>query len=143
MNQDKITELLKNYPYYRYAVRMYETDRPVALRATEYSDMPRGGGFGARAPKLFGPAYQDELDYAEYKKAVMYIEGALETLTDEEQSVIKLRWMDELSLDQIAKRKSYSKSTIKRTHRRAWCKLTICLRFMDVPHIEQIQITVA
>ncbi|MFK4167236.1 sigma-70 family RNA polymerase sigma factor [Paenibacillus lautus] len=140
MNQDKITELLKNYPYYRYAVRMYETDRPVALRATEYSDMPRGGGFGTRAPKLFGLADEDELDYDRYKKAVVHIEGALETLTDEEQSVIKLRWMDELSLDQIADRKSYSRSTIKRTHKRALAKLTICLRFVDIPYIEEITV---
>lgn len=140
MNQDIITELLRNYPYYRYAVRMYESDRPVALRATEYSDMPRGGGFGARAPKLFGPDFQDELDYECYKKAVVHIEGALETLTDEEQSVIKLRWMDELSLDQIADRKGYSRSTIKRTHKRALYKLTICLRFVEIPYIEQIPV---
>ncbi|MNU01888.1 Sigma-70, region 4 [compost metagenome] len=70
----------------------------------------------------------------------------METLTDEEQSVIKLRWMNEMTLDQIANRKNYSKATIKRTHKKALGKLVICLRFLEVPHIEQIslgQITVA
>ncbi len=141
MNQDKVTELLRNYRYYRYAVRMYETDKPVFLSATEYSDMPRGSTLGgARIPKFIGPSFDDQLDYERYRKAVDYIEGALETLTDEEQSVIKLRWMDELSLDQIADRKSYSRSTIKRTHKRALAKLTICLRFVETPYIEQIPV---
>lgn len=139
MNQDKVTQLLRNYPYYRYAVMMFVTDRPVMLQATEYSDMPRGGGgFGPKSPKVYGDTFEDVLDYEKYKRAVTYIEGAMETLTDEEQSVIKLRWMDDMTLDQIAYRKGYSTSTIKRTHRRALEKLTICLRFVEVPYIEAI-----
>ncbi|MNH83828.1 RNA polymerase factor sigma-32 [compost metagenome] len=146
MDKDKVTELLSKYPYYKYAVRMYEQDMPVVLQATEYTDMPRGGSFGPRYPKSFGKTLDDINDYEEYSKACRFIEGALETLTDEEQSVIKLRWMNEMTLDQIANRKNYSKATIKRTHKKALGKLVICLRFLEVPHIEQIslgQITVA
>ncbi|MFD1136749.1 sigma factor-like helix-turn-helix DNA-binding protein [Paenibacillus urinalis] len=138
MDTDKVTRLLRNYPSYRYAVRMYEKDQPVMLQATEYTDMPRGGGFGSRAPKTFDKSLDDLMDYEEYKKSVNYIEGALETLNDEEYSIVKLRWMDDLTLDQIAVRKNTSTSTVKRVHRRALAKLSICLRFAEVPYIESI-----
>lgn len=142
MNKDKVTELLHNYQSYKYAVRMFETTGWVAISGTQWSDMPGSGrGFGPRAPVKFATdSLQDVADYNEYKSAVEAVEGALETLNDEERSVIRLKWMDGLTLNQIAQRKAYSVDTIKRTHKAAFRKLYICLRFVRVPEIEQIPV---
>ena len=141
MNKDKVTELLHNYQSYKYAVKMFETTGWVAIAGTQWSDMPRGGSFGPRAPvKFSSDSLQDVQDYNAYKEAVKALEGALEMLNDEEQSVIRLKWMEGLTLSQIAQRKSYSIDTIKRTHMAAFRKLYICLRFVKVPEIEQIPV---
>lgn len=143
MDRDKVTELLKNYRSYRYAVRMFETTGWVGVSGTQYSDMPRSSNFGSRAPAKFGCSFEDVLDYGRYKAAVDAIEGALDTLTEDERSVIRLKWMEDMTLEMIAGRRECSRDTIKRIHRRALNKLAICLRFVDVPHIERIPLPVA
>ena len=142
MNQrDKVIELLKLYPSYKYAVRMYETTGWVAISGTQYSDMPRGGGFGSKAPvKFMVDSFLDTNDYHTYKRTVELIEGAMDTLMDEERSVIRLKWLGNLTLAQIAMRKWYSERTIQRAHKKGLQKLAICLRFVEAPEIEQIPV---
>lgn len=142
MNRDKITELLRNYRSYKYAIRMYESPRMICAGTASYDDMPRNGSFGSRIPpRNDGISFEDANDYITYKEAVEAVDGALETLTDDEQSVIKLRWMDSLTLEQISRRKFCSRDTIKRIHKRAYNQLSICLRFVrEVPQIEKVPV---
>ena len=146
MNRDNVTELLKNYRNYKIAVNQYERHRPRASAGiANYEGMPSGSG----APELFFSAnsrmgdmghtsFQDRLDYQSYSEVVKDIEDGLQALTDEEQSVIKLKWMDKLSLQQIADRKELSIRTIKSRHKSALASLEICFRFIKPPHIEDI-----
>lgn len=146
MNRENVTELLKNYRNYKYAVNQYERHRPRASAGiANYEAMPSGSG----APELFfapnsrmgdmgHTSFQDRLDYQTYSEVVRDIEGGLETLTDEEQSVIKLKWMDKLSLQQIADRKGLSVGTIKSRHKSALASLDVCFRFIKPPQIEEI-----
>lgn len=145
MNRDNVTELLKNYRSYRYAVNQYERHRPRASAGiANYDAMPSGSG----APELFfaqqgrmadmgHTSFQDTLDYQTYSEVVKDIEGGLETLTDEESSVVKLKWMDGMTLQQIADRKSVSVRTIKGHHKSALASLDICYRFIRPPQIEE------
>lgn len=142
MDKNKVTTLLKRYPSYKYAVRMYETTGWVALTGTVWSDMPRGGGFGSRAPVKFAcDSLQDVMDYQAYKRAVNAVEGALETLTEDERSVITLKWMHGLTLSVIEERRHMGTGYAKQIHRRALGNLAICLRFAEVPEIEDITMT--
>lgn len=139
--RDKVTELLKNYRSYQYAMKQYETTGWVAISGTGYSDMPRGGGFGSRAPVRFAvDSLEDTRDYNRYRRIVDAIDGALHTLGELEESIIRFKWMHDLTLVQIAERKNYSVSTIKRTHKQAFRKLVICLQFEEIPEIEQIAV---
>jgi RNA polymerase sigma factor (sigma-70 family) len=143
IDRDKVTELLKNYRSYQYAIRMYETTGWAAIGGTGYSElgMPRNSSFGPRAPVKFTcDSLADRLDYQQYKRAVEAVDGALKTLNDDEESVIRHKWMDDMTLAQIARRKNYSERTVKRMHKMALTKLAICLRFFDVPEIEQIPV---
>lgn len=144
MNTNKVTELLKSYRAYRYAVRQYENHKPLAQAGVaNYSGMPGGSG----APELFfdrvgkmadmgHTSLQDALDYEEYRGIVNAIDSALDTLNDDQRSVIKLKWMDGVTLVDIALRKSYSERSVKRLHKSALSNLSICLRFVDIPSIE-------
>lgn len=145
MNKDKVTELLKTYRAYRYAVKQFENHRckPQAGIAN-YDAMPGGSG----APELFFDrvgkmadmgqhSRSDWVDYCAYKDIVDMIDSALETLSDEQQSVIKLKWMEGVTLVDIAKRKHYSEPTVKRLHKMALSNLTVCLRFADTPPIQR------
>lgn len=145
MNKDKVTELLKTYRAYRYAVKQYENHicYPQAGIAN-YDAMPSGSG----APELFFDrvgkmadmglkSRDDRMDYYAYKRIVDMIDSALETLNEEQRSVIKLKWMDGVTLVDIAKRKHYSEPTVKRLHKMALANMTICLRFADMPEIQR------
>jgi DNA-directed RNA polymerase specialized sigma24 family protein len=146
MNRENVTELLKNYRSYKYAVNQYERHRPRAgAGIANYEAMPSGSG----APELFFTAngrmadmghtsLQDRMDYQSYSEVIRDIEGGLETLTDEEQSVVKLKWMDKLSLQQIADRKGLSLRTIKSCHKSALSSLQACYRFIKMPEITEI-----
>lgn len=143
----KVEELLKNYLSYRHAVTVYERHKPMpSAGIANYSGMPSGSGSPERFFAIVGkPADmgytsdEDYQDYAEYKTAVVEIEGALETLTEEQLSVVKLKWMQDVSLKQIAVRKHCHEVTIKKMHRIAINKLTKALRFTDVPDIHVIE----
>jgi RNA polymerase sigma factor (sigma-70 family) len=146
VNRENVTELLKNYRNYKYAVNQYERHRPRASAGiANYEAMPSGSG----APELFfapnsrmgdmgHTSFQDRLDYQAYSEVVRDIEGGLETLTDEEQSIVKLKWMDKLSLQQIADRKGLSVRTIKSTHKAALSSLQVCFRFIKTPEINEM-----
>lgn len=147
MTREQITETIKRYLAYKHAVNMYERYRPMpSAGIANYSAMPNGSGAPERFFALVGkPAdmghtsLQDELDYRKYKIAVTELEGAFGVLTEEEYSVIKLKWMHDMDLGVIAERKKYSVTTIKRQHKRALDKLVDALRFAQFPEIEQNQ----
>lgn len=144
IDRDKVTELLRNYPHYKFAVRNFETTGWVALTGTVWSDSPRGGGFGSKAPvKFASDSIQDVMDYNSYKKATDAVEGALETLTDDEQAIITLKWMHGLTLDQIEDRRHMGRGYAKQVHRKALKSLAICLRFVEVPEIEEVAESIA
>lgn len=147
MNRENVTELLKNYRNYKYAVNQYERHRPRAgAGIANYDGMPSGSG---AAELFFAPnsrmgdmghtSFQDRLDYQSYADVVRDIEDGLQTLTDDEQSVIRLKWMDKLSLQEIADKKFLSIRTIKSRHKSALSSLEICFRFVKPPHIEDIE----
>lgn len=144
MNREQITETLKQYLAYKHAVNMYERHRPVpSAGIANYTAMPSGSGAPERFFDIVGKAadmgmtsHADYLDYNRYKSAVTELEGAFDVLTEEELSVIKLKWMHDVSLKDIAERKRYSLITIKRQHKRAMGKLGNALRFAQFPEIE-------
>lgn len=141
MNRNEVTEMLKKYRTYKFAIRNFEKTGWVSMTGTQWSDMPRGGGFGSRAPvKFASDSLQDVADYNEYKRTIELVDGALDELRDEERSVVCLKWMDDMTLQQIADRKRYSKETIKRYHRKGLTKLCNCLRFVELPEIEYLPV---
>ena len=147
MNREQITETLKVYLAYKHAVNMYERHQPIpSAGVANYSAMPSGSGAPERFFAIVGkPAdmghtsLQDVLDYRKYKAAVTELEGAFAVLTEDEESVIKLKWIHDLDLSIIAERKKYSVITIKRWHKRALDKLETALRFAQFPVIETHQ----
>lgn len=148
VDRDKVTKLLKNYRYYRMAVKGYErntTDELITnkyfsaarCRTTLYSDMPMGMGGGSSAPRLTGGwSLDDESEYREYKYIVERIDDALNLLSDEEKSVLVLKWMDGMTLDQIATRKGFSEAWAKKVHRKSINDLALCFRFDFVPDVD-------
>ncbi|WP_239632932.1 sigma factor-like helix-turn-helix DNA-binding protein [Paenibacillus sp. H1-7] len=144
MSKDKVTELLKNYKSYKAAIEDYE--RPYGednygkymvaapCRTAGYSDMPMGGSYGPRVPKLTGDwYYEDFKEYEEYQYVVRRIGIALDALNTDERTVITLKWLDDFTLDEISQRKRFSLPTVKRIHRRALEKLEISLKFVRPP----------
>lgn len=139
MDRDKVTELLKNYRSYKFAVKNYESNHLPAASIASYSDMPRSIGFESSPPRFNnGLSIQDHIDYIEYKRAVEAIEGALETLTDNEKLVIEKKWMVGITLKNIEINYHYGTDYAKKIHRRALQKLSICLTFVDVPSIREV-----
>lgn len=138
MNRDKVTELLRRYKSYKFAVRNYETAGWAAIGNNVDRDGFSGGGFGSRAPKKYGASFQDAMDYEMYKTIVDAIEGALDTLPSDEQEIIRLKWFEGITLRKISERYSYSVETIKLKHRKAINSLSICLNFVVVAEIECI-----
>lgn len=146
INRENVTELLKNYRNYKYAVNQYERHRPRAgAGIANYTGMSGGEGASelffapnGRMADMGETSLGDRLDYQAYSEVARDIEGGLETLTDEEQSVVKLKWMDKLSLQQIADRKGLSITTIKSRHKSALASLGVCFRFIKPPQIHEI-----
>ena len=144
MNREQITETIKGYLAYKHAVNMYERHKAVpSAGIANYTAMPSGSGAPERFFAMVGKAadmgltsWKDEQDYQTYKEAVTELEGAFHVLTEEEYSVIKLKWMHDIDLREIAERKKYSVITIKRQHKRALDKLGKALRFAQFPEIE-------
>jgi RNA polymerase sigma factor (sigma-70 family) len=143
VNREEIAEALRGYLSYRYAVTMYERHRPSpSAGIANYTAMPSGSGAPERFFAIVGkPAdmgntsLQDEIDYQSYRNFVVDLEGAFGVLTEEEYSIIKLKWMDDFTLQQISDRKHCSVNTVKRSHKRALEKLHNGLRFAKLPQI--------
>jgi len=145
-HRDKIEKLLKNYKSYKCAMLQYEKHKPFPQAGVaNYSGMPSGSG----APELFfaqvgkmadmgDVSNEDKKDYEAYSMAVEAVESALDTLEDDERSIIKQKWIDKLTLKQIASKKSMHISTVKAKHRSAFASLAICFRFIEPPQIEEI-----
>lgn len=143
MNRDKVTQLLKNYKSYKYAVKCYEVDYLPVPSIASYSDMPRSAGFESSVPRGNNSlSLNDHQDYHEYKTAVVAIEGAMNTLSDIERLVIKKKWMDGYTLRIIEDRHHLGIDYAKKIHRKALENLAICLTFTEVPKIHNTQQTV-
>jgi len=148
MHKDQITEALKNYRSYRYAVSQYERHKPYPNAGiANYSGMSGGSGAtelffapNGRMADMGHLTLEDVLDYEMYKSAISDIDGALDILTDDERKVIRKKWMEGMSLNEIADNDIHSHVTIKRTHKRALNKLEKCFRFTPfiAPEIETI-----
>jgi DNA-binding NarL/FixJ family response regulator len=144
MNREEIGEALKGYLSYKYGVAVYESHIPApSAGIANYNPMPSGSGAPERFFEIVGKqadmgntSFQDHLDYLDNKRLVTEIEGAFGVLTEEEMSIIKLKWMQDFTLHQIAERKHCSEITIKRHHRMALSKLYNALRFSKLPQIE-------
>lgn len=144
--RDKVEKLLKNYRAYKFAKNNYERHKSFPQAGVaNYEGMPSAKG----APELFfsqvgkmadmgNKSSADIKDYLSYKRAIETIEGALETLNDDERNIIKMKWMDNLTLNQIAEFKHLTLITVRRIHRRAINQLQICFRFIEPPQIEDI-----
>jgi DNA-directed RNA polymerase specialized sigma24 family protein len=107
--------------------------------------MPSGQGatefFFARTGKPADMGYykkEDNEDYEKYKTVVWEIEQALNALTEEQKSVVTLKWVHGLTLRVISERKYYSIETVKRHHRGALDRLEVAFRFTTVPIIVNI-----
>lgn len=140
----KVTELLIKYPAMKYAVTVYESHKPrPSAGIANYTAMPTGSGAPERFFAIVGkPAdmgmttKDDYTDYIQYKAAVTEIEGALSILTDDQQMVIKNKWLKGLTLKQIQSMRYCSLDTVKRNHRMALSTLEDALRFTYIPEIE-------
>lgn len=143
IDRDKVTELLKNYRSYKYAVRMYEQSIGVPCATTAvYDDMPRSSSFGSRSPRMNdGISVQDTLDYLELKQVVEAIDGAVQyVLSDDEQMVIKRKYLDQntTTLYRISVAKDKDESTIRRWHKEALRKLATSLEMITKPSMYEI-----
>ena len=143
MNErDKVQELLKNYRSYKYAV-----SNGIAPFVDEDTlGMPMALDFGSRPPRLMGSRgslVSSTTDFRKYDRAVRMISGAVEdVLDDDEREVVTLRWMERntMTLERIAERKRVCERTVRTVHKRALNKLTLALRFVDVPDIHNLDI---
>ncbi|GCL71781.1 hypothetical protein PN4B1_16860 [Paenibacillus naphthalenovorans] len=130
MNRDKVTELLKDYRSYRFAVNNWTTyDGP------DWGSKRIATGRGDLIIGL------NEWDYRRYMQIVSSIEGAVaEVLDDDERAVIEMKYMNRntLTLSQIGDFKAMSERSVKYVHKRALKKLTMALRFVEVPEIHNL-----
>lgn len=140
MNRDKVTELLKNYRSYKYAV----SNGIAPFVEDDTLGMPMMLDYGSRPPKGLtgrGNTFASTQDYHIYSRAVKMIDGAVnEVLNDTERDVIELKYTtrNPLTLEQIAERKGLCERTVRTLHKRALTKLVLALRFVDVPEIHNL-----
>lgn len=144
--QEDIKEMLQNYRSYKFGVQQFERHKPMASAGiASYEQRISGQG----APLLFfdnqgrmadmgHTSFADLINYQKDKEAVEAVEGALYTLTEDERSVIILKWMDGITLKQIEQRKPMCLSTIKMHHRRGWTKVYNALKFVEIPEIHNL-----
>lgn len=137
MDRDKVTELLKNYRSYKYAV----SNGIAPHEPNDTLGMPMSFDYGPRAPRSFGErgnTLQSAIDYRQYKRAVEAVNGAVdEVLSDDEQKVIKYKYLERntLTLYQIADRYHMTEDRAKYLHRKALKSLEKALMFVEVPDI--------
>lgn len=143
MQQSEISALIRNYRAYRYAVRQYEKHNPYpSAGVANYDAMPGGSG----APELFfdrvgkaadmgNTSLADAMDYQAYKSAVEAIEGAMDILNENERYVVRMKWMEDVTLFKIADNRNCDEKTIRRLHKRAMNHMHTALRFYEMPRI--------
>lgn len=151
MEKERIQQELKYYRSYKVAIettfmvmatetlsdvrgsKRYET--ASACRVTSYDDdIAKGAGGGSRAPRLSGGISFDEvLEIQAFEEIVNMLDLALDALTEIEREVITLKWMDDITLKQIADQKGLSPRTANTIHRRALDKMHKSLRFYYPP----------
>lgn len=145
-SQEDINGLLQNYRSYKFAVTQYERHKPMASAGTaNYDPMPGPRGASllffdqqGKMADMGHTSLADLISYEKDKDAAEAVEGALYTLTEDERSVVILKWMDGLTLKQIEMRKPMCKNTIKKHHRRGLAKLYNALRFVEIPPINNL-----
>jgi hypothetical protein len=145
-SQEDINELLQNYRSFRFAVQQFERHVPTpSAGIANYNPMPGPRGatllFFEQQGKMADMGHTSLADFISYQKdkdAVEAVEGALSTLTEDERSVIVLKWMDGITLKQIQLRKPMCRNTIKNHHRRGLAKLYNALRFVEIPEIHNL-----
>ncbi|MCI3922441.1 hypothetical protein MO973_19600 [Paenibacillus sp. TRM 82003] len=132
-DRNKVTELLKNYRSYRYAV-----SNGIAPHV-EDETTGGGGGYGPRIPTLYRGSWDASTDdYRRYSRAVRLISGAVEdVLNDEEQSIVRYKYMERntLTLSQIADKMNMSERRVLYLHKKALKSLSYALMFIDAPEI--------
>lgn len=136
MNEhDRITELLRNYRSYRYAVN----NGIAPFVETDMSGIMGGCGFGPRIPRLTaGTTFQSEQDYHMYKRIVEAIDGAVkDVLSDDQGIVIRLKYLERnpTTLLKIAIARDKDEKTIRRWHKEAIKLLGTALEFVETPEI--------
>lgn len=150
MERERIQNELKYYRSYKAAIdstSMVITDlaadrwskygSAAPCRVAVWSDTHSGTGGGSKAPVLSGGmSFEDVVEYERYKEIVYMLELAMDTLTVMEREVLTLKWMDDLTLNQISERKGFSPRTAKTIHGRALDKMYKCLRFYYIPKVE-------
>jgi hypothetical protein len=144
--QEDIKEMLQNYRSYKFGVLQFERHKPMASAGiANYDPMPGPRGASllffdqqAKMADMGHTSLADLISYQKDKEAVEVVEGALYTLTEDERSVIILKWMDGITLKQIEQRKPMCLSTIKMHHRRGWAKMYNSLRFVEIPEIHNL-----
>ena len=151
MNHEQITQLLKDYRSYRYAVMQYERHQTIPQAGVaNYSGMPGGSG----APELFfanvgrmadygSASFQDQLDYNAYRSVINAIDGAvMDVLTDGERTVVMRKYLDRepKTLTQIAQSIEKDERTVRRYHKEACRKLRNALALFRVPAIINLDV---
>jgi hypothetical protein len=137
IDRDKVTELLKNYRSYKYAV----SNGIAPFVEEDTLGMPRALDYGPRAPRGLsgrGSIHGSINDYRQYKRVVQAIDGAVnDVLGDEEQKVIRYKYMERntLTLSQIADAFNMSERRALYLHKKALKALALALVFVEVPEI--------
>jgi hypothetical protein len=135
LNHDAITELLKNYRSYRYAV----SNGVASWDRYDNTGMPMNGAYGSRVPRLTGGStLPSVLDYQRYSRIVQMVDGAVnEVLDDNQRTVIMRKYLDRnrTTLSQIASDSDKDERTIRRWHKEAISLLLTALKFVEVPEI--------
>jgi hypothetical protein len=149
MDRDTVTQLLKNYRSYRYAVN----NGIAPFVEDDLLGMPRSLSYGSRLPTSLsgrGTTHASQADYHQYKRIVQLIDGAVsDVLSDDEQKVIRLKYMERnpLTLAEIGHTYSMCDRKVTYLHKRSLRSLSLALAFVDVPdiinldkHIERVTI---
>lgn len=138
MDRDKVTELLKNYRSYKYAV----SNGIAPHQEEDILGMPMSFDYGSRPPSGIygrGSLQGSTNDYRAYKRVVEAIDGAVnDVLGDDEQKVIRYKYMERntLTLSQIAEGKLYChERRAIYLHKKALKALALALMFVELPEI--------
>lgn len=137
MENNKITELLKNYRSYRYAI----SNGIAPHQSEDMLGMPMGGTYGSRIPKIWGSSgstFESERDYNRYTRIVMAVDGAVnEVLNDDQAKMIRKKYLDKnrRTLAEISDELNVDPSTVGRWHKEALKQLSMALQFVELPEI--------